>query len=126
MEIEVTIQADDGELPVIAQTLENLASESEIAVTRESDDGRELDLDEEERYVLAALQEEPGSALRVIHRTATEIAGSPFDDYQQEDGWNDERQNVRSILWSFEDDGIVRNDGQLWYPTDDTPTDLLE
>jgi hypothetical protein len=61
-----------------------------------------------------------------VHRKATEIEGSPFDDYVQNDGWNDERQNIREILWSLKSDGLVDNDGQLWYPTDEAPSNTIE
>lgn len=124
MEVTVTIAADEDELSEVIPVLSSL-SESASA---EVDTGGELNsvesaigsLSEEERYVLWALQESPGSALRVIHRTATQAEDSPFNDFDSDNGWNDERQRVRNILWELRGE-LTRNDGQLWYPTEDAP-----
>jgi hypothetical protein len=60
---------------------------------------------------------------------ATELDGSPFDDFVEADdetGWNDERQYIREMLWSMKSDGLVDNDGQLWYTVEDAPADVLD
>ena len=42
-----------------------------------------------------------------------------------ENGWNDEREEVRGIRWSLKSDDLVRNDEQQLYPTDDAPPDVI-
>ncbi|QLG62000.1 hypothetical protein [Halorarum salinum] len=119
--------ADETELPQIRSLIDGIEDEAELTVTDdEENDPSDLDLTNEQRYVIAALQESPESALRVVHRVATELEGTPFDDYQEEDGWTDERQHIRDMLWSMKSDGLVDNDGQLWYATDEAPPYVLE
>ncbi len=126
MQIEVSITADGSELPALVGALTTL-KDADISVTTKEPETDHVvpDLTEEERYVLAAVQASSGSALRVIHRKANELDGSPFDAYSREDGWNDEREKLQNILWSLKSDNLVRNDGQQWYPTDDAPLDVI-
>ena len=127
MKVEVTITADDVELEEVNELIAGLADGSGLEATVEDEEvTEELELTENERYVLASLQEEPRSALRVVHRVATEIEGAPFDSFDEDDGWNEERREVREVLWSMKSDGLVDNDGQLWYPTDEAPTNVLD
>ncbi|ELZ21071.1 hypothetical protein C475_18973 [Halosimplex carlsbadense 2-9-1] len=128
MRLELTITADKSELPLIVNALSTLEGDVDVSVDADGDDGGQIaiDLTNEGRYVLAAVQESPGSALRVIHRTVNELDGTPFEGYSQEDGWNDEREEVQGLLWSLKSEDLVRNDGQQWYPTDDAPTDVLQ
>lgn len=128
MKLELTITADESELPPLVNALSTLEDGIDVSVGTDEDEGDRgaTDLTEGKRYVLAAVQESPGSALRVIHRTTNGLEGTPFEEYSQEDGWNDEREEVQDLLWSLKSDDLVRNDGQQWYPADDAPTDVIE
>ena len=125
MEIELSITADESELPMIINALSEVEDSVDVSVGEPGEAPSASDLSEDQRYVLAAVQESAGSALRVIHRTTNELDGSPFDEYSEEDGWNDEREEVQRLLWLLKRNDLVRNDGQQWYPTDEAPTDLL-
>lgn len=125
MEIELSITADESELPMIINALSEVEDSVDVSVGEPGEAPSASDLSEDQRYVLAAVQESAGSALRVIHRTANELDGSPFGEYSEEDGWNDEREEVQRLLWLLKRNDLVRNDGQQWYPTDEAPTDLL-
>jgi hypothetical protein len=126
MEIELSITADESELPMIVNALSEIEDSVDVSVRGSGEGPSANDLSEDQRYVLAAVQESPGSALRVIHRTTNELDGSPFNEYSEEDGWNDEREEVQRLLWLLKRNDLVRNDGQQWYLTDEAPTDLLE
>jgi hypothetical protein len=125
MEIELSITADESELPMIVNALSVIEDSVDVSVGERGEGLSASDLSEDQRYVLAAVRESPGSALRVIHRTTNELNGSPFDEYSEEDGWNDEREEVQRFLWLLKRNDLVQNDGQQWYPTDEAPTDLL-
>jgi len=125
MEVELSITADESELPMIVNALSEIEDSIDVSVGERGEGPSASDLSEDQRYILAAVQESPGSALRVIHRTTNELDGSPFDEYSEEDGWNDEREEVQRLLWLLKRNDLVRNDGQQWYPTDEAPTDLL-
>lgn len=127
MQIEVAITANGSELSEIVDMLQTI-DDADIAVSEEEEDEDVLDADlsEEKRYVLTAVQESPNSALRVIHRKATGLDGSPFSEYDRDNGWNNERETVQSILWGLKDKGYVKIDGQRWLPTDDAPTIQIE
>lgn len=128
MQLELTITADESELPLVVNALSTLEGDVAVSVGADGDHGGRtaIDLTEEERCVLAAVQESPGSALRVIHWTVNELDGTPFDEYLQEDSWNDEREEVQGLLWSLKGDDLVRNEGQQWYLTDEAPIDILQ
>ncbi|WP_207587147.1 hypothetical protein [Halomontanus rarus] len=125
MQVEVSITADETELSAVTNLIAQLEEEAELDVSTQSERSNDLDLTEEERYIIAALHEQPRSALRVVHRVATNLDGSPFDSFDEDNGWNEERQNVRDLLWSMKNDGLVDNDGQLWFPTDQAPSHVL-
>lgn len=128
IKVSVTIEADETELDEVRELTAGLDADSEVAVAEE-EATEESELTEDQRYVIAALQNSPRSALRVVHRVATELDDSPFDDFVEgsdENSWNDERQYIRDILWSMKSDGLVDNDGQLWYAVEDAPTDVLD
>lgn len=71
--------------------------------------------DDEHRYVFRALIQESGHSRRVIHRKATQMEGSPFDNFDPDDE-TPERSEVGSILWELEDRGYAKHDGNRWYP----------
>jgi len=124
MQIEVTIKADKSELSEVTEMLSGLDAETQVADSDESDSAVD-ELSEEELYVIAAVQESPRSALRIIQRTANQLEGSPFTEYDEEEGWNDERERIQSHLWSLSGDGWVENDGQQWYPGEKAPDNIL-
>lgn len=128
MKIEVAVTADRSELPEIVEMLQTVGDSPDVNVSEEeeNEDVLDADLSEEERYVIAAVQESPSSALRVIHRKVTGLDGSPFSEYDRDDGWNNEREAVQSILWNLKDKGYVRIDGQRWLPTDEAPLIQVE
>jgi hypothetical protein len=126
MQVEVSITADETELSTVANLIAQLEEETELDLSTQSERSHDQDLNEEQRYIIAALHEQPRSALRVVHRVATNLDSSPFDSFDEDNGWNDERQNIRDSLWSMKSDGLVDNDGQLWFPTDQAPTNVLD
>lgn len=126
MQLELSITADESELPMIVSALSEIEDSVDVSVAGRGEIPSADDLTEDQRYVMAAVQESPGSALRVIHRTTNELEGSPFDEYSEEEGWNDEREEVQRLLWLLKRNDLVRNDGQQWYLADNAPTDLLE
>lgn len=100
----------------------SLGSETDVDVdvTSDADEerGKVEDLSEEQKYVLKALRELPdGGALRVVHRLAAEDNESPFDDYDSDDGWNEERKTVRSHLQALQRKGLVEREKQTWMAT---------
>ena len=125
MQIEITIKADQSELSEVTEVLSGIDAETGVAIDDESDSAVD-GLTEEELYVIAAVQESPRSALRVIQRTANQLEGSPFTEYDEEEGWNDEREQIQSHLWSLSEDGWVGNDGQQWYTGEKAPDNILE
>lgn len=123
MEIEITIKADESELSEVTEMLSGLDAETEVAAGDEGESPID-ELTEEELYVIAAVQESPRSALRVIQRTANQLEGSPFTEYDEDEGWNEERERIQSLLWSLSEDGWVENDGQQWYPGERAPDSI--
>jgi len=123
MQIEITIKADENELSEVAEMLSGLDAETEVADSDESESAVD-ELTEEELHVIAAVQESPRSALRVIQRTANQLEGSPFTEYDEDEGWNEEREQIQSLLWSLSEDGWVENDGQQWYPGERAPDNI--
>lgn len=100
----------------------SLGSETDVDVdvTSDADEerGKVENLSEEQKYVLEALRELPdGGALRVVHRLAAEDNESPFDDYDSDDGWNEERKTVRSHLQALQRKGLVEREKQTWMAT---------
>lgn len=80
----------------------------------------QTELTDGRRVVLRALVENPGSPLREVHRTATELDGSPFTySPPHGDGWNEERWTVRDHLHSLRDAGLARveENPYPWYST---------
>ncbi len=71
--------------------------------------------DDEHRYVFRALIQESGHSRRVIHRKATQIDGSPFNNFDP-DNQTPEREEVGRILWALEDRGYAKHEGNRWYP----------
>lgn len=127
MRFNLNIEADRDELSEIIAILEQLETSPDVTINHEEEEAQPVtNLTDEERFVIASLHANPRSALRVVHRLATELRGSPFDDFDEDNGWNDERQRIRDLLWSMKSDGLVHNDGQLWYATDEAPLTNLQ
>jgi hypothetical protein len=98
----------------------------DVEVTADADDerGNIEDLSEEQKYVLKALRELPdGGALRVVHRLAAENEESPFDDYNSDNGWNEERKTVRSHLQALQRKGLVEREKQTWIAAERAESD---
>ena len=120
----------DWELKLTGDSIEELnrivanidpETDVEVEVTSGTDDerGKIADLSEEQKYVLKALGELPdGGALRVVHRLAAEDGESPFDDYDSDNGWNEERKTVRSHLQALQRKGLVEREKQTWIATE--------
>jgi hypothetical protein len=70
-----------------------------------------------EKAVLTAVRENPGSSLRTIHRT---VAQSDDSEIEWVDGWSDERTSVQSALQSLRDQDSVRLEDRSWYPSDES------
>lgn len=106
----------------------NLDPETDVGVgvALDADGERDKieDLSEEQKYVLKALRELPdGGALRVVHRLAAENEESPFDDYDSDNGWNEERKTVRSHLQALKRKGLVEREKQTWMVTERAESD---
>ena len=77
-------------------------------------------LTEEERFVLRALCQNTGGAVRrVIHGDVSELPGSPFENPNSN---GRERNEVGSILSRLDNVGLAERDNHTWYPTDEALT----
>jgi hypothetical protein len=75
-----------------------------------------LELTVEERYVLRALCENPdGAARRVVHRDASKLDGSPFENPQTN---GPERNTVGSILSRLVGVRLAHRNKSTWYPSE--------
>ena len=107
MEIELSITVDEEETNIIKDVM-SVVSDGESAINV---------LSTRERYVLRALwQNQSGAARRVIHRSACEIDGSPFNSPEVN---GTERDEVGEILTKLEDIGLARREKSTWYPSED-------
>jgi hypothetical protein len=74
-------------------------------------------LTEKEHYVLRALKQNTGGAVRrVIHGDVSEIPGSPF---RSPNSNGRERNEVGSILGRLKNVGLAERNKYTWYPTDE-------
>lgn len=94
----------------MAGLVAQLEEQSDLDVTATDEPSPGRDLTEQEQYIIAALQEQPRSALRVVHRVATTLDGSPFEEFDDDDGWNEERKEIRDLLWSIKFENQVDNE----------------
>lgn len=77
-------------------------------------------LTEEEHFVLRALCQNTGGAVRrVIHGDVSELPGSPFENPNSN---GRERNEVGSILSRLNNVGLAERDKHTWYPTDEALT----
>jgi len=74
-------------------------------------------LTEEEQFVLRALRQNTGGAVRrVIHGDVSELPESPFDEPNAN---GRERSEVGSILSRLQNVGLAEQNKHTWYPTDE-------
>ncbi len=76
-------------------------------------DAEEFDLSMTELFVLGAVMENSGRALRSIHKTAASFEESPIE---WTESWSDDRTTVQSALWSLRDKELVSLQQRSWYP----------
>lgn len=115
MEVTVTYDMDiESDCQALMRTIPELDQEDQDEEERE-DDGRASMPSEEHRAVYEVVQANPRHALRVYHEALVEDSETLYNDLN---GWNEERRDVRSKLWDLKDLGYVNNDTQLWYPVE--------
>lgn len=113
MEVTVTF---DIETESDRKALDRALSDSEERPEKEEPDEPQSFPSEGHRLVYEAVEANPKHALRVYHQSLVDNPETSFNDY---DGWNDERKDVRAKLWELEDMDYVENDGQLWMLPED-------
>lgn len=115
---EELVQFALNEWSVRSHDLENADVEAIKYAALEDRQGVHIDTDslpmtETELYTLAAVIEQPGRALRSIHKTAACFEASPVD---WTESWGDERKAVQRALGSLRRMGLVYLDDRSWYP----------
>jgi len=83
-------------------------------------------LTQEHRIFLEVLRQNPGIKLREIHDNLVEVEGSRFE-YSPEfgEGWNEERREIRELEMELAEQGLIKNEYQTWYLTQDGRDALL-
>ena len=108
MEFETTIRYDESEQGRVLSVLEKLESQTDV----------HSELDDRQSIVLEAIQERrDGVTLQNIHRIAAGHESGLFSEEAANDSWNDEREEVQSIVWDLNDRELVQNNNRTWYPT---------
>jgi alpha-D-ribose 1-methylphosphonate 5-triphosphate synthase subunit PhnI len=108
MEFETTIRYDESELKQVLSVLQTLESRSDA----------DSDLDDRQSAVLEAIQEHrnDGVTLQNIHRLVAERESDLFSEEAANDSWNDEREEVQSVVWNLKRHGLIQNNNRTWYP----------
>jgi hypothetical protein len=106
MEIEIRITASEDEMEEVTNAL----SELNAGVSTDRD---ALELSPTEIVVLRAVRENPGRALRTVHRNAASYDDSPIDWTEE---WSNERTTVQSALRTLRSQNLVYLDQRSWYP----------
>ncbi|ADJ16802.1 hypothetical protein [Halalkalicoccus jeotgali] len=118
MEVTVTYDLEvESDREAFMRTISELDHEEQREEDH-GDEGRPPMPSEEHRMVYEAVKANPRHALRVYHETLAEDNETPYDNFQQPDGWNDERVDIRSKMWDLKELGYVDNATQLWYPVE--------
>lgn len=109
MEVEITFR---GEVEEIENDIGIPISDLRLI---DEQDGAEDELDQEEKLVLQTVRDNPGRALRTIHKEAAKLDASPWEFTGE---WDDDRTAIRSILRDLKRDDLVRLDDRSYYPAD--------
>jgi len=95
--------------------------EDRLGITITASEGAKIDvsangLSKKERLVLKAVKRDPGKALRSIQQTVADLDGSPWE---YSGSWDDDREEVQSILGTLRNRDLVEVEGRSYYPTDE-------
>ena len=113
--IEMLSKLGDLEGANVGVESEEAPKEDESDETKSYEEILEELPSDEYRYAYRALVQESGHSRRVIHRKASQIDGSPFDNFDPENE-TPERREIGDILWDLEKRGYARHEGNKWFP----------